>query len=337
MPAFYNGWLTEGGQPFMPAMLGARRDLALAPAHADLKTFQHASLELLRDTSQADIDRAVITSVWPLAVNAGDKNVLVGGLLSTGDPMIVERQSGRGFVMMTAMSLDRRDSNLPSLHCYLPLVHEIAYYLASPAAPQTNLAAGAEFAMLMPAKAPGSAAKAAEAARLGADVLTPSNRHVAAELAAVPGGLRLRFTGTHEPGLYLVTLPGGIDKDFTLPAGTAGGLPLAVTGDAEEGRLTSLSDADYDAVGKRISFFRAQTTAEMTAAVTGSVPGEELWKYLAVALLVALLAEIGLARWIASQRRVHMVDTVTFGSEAVDVATFRQRARDMLAGSREQP
>jgi hypothetical protein len=155
-------------------------------------------------------------------------------------------------------------------------------------------------------------------------------------LSAVPGGLRLRFAGTSEPGLYRVTLPVGVEKDFALPAGAVGGLPFAVMTDAEEGRLAPLTEADYDAVGKRVSFFHAKATHELVSAVTGSVPGEELWKYLAVALLVALLAEIGLARWIASQRRMHMVDTVTFGAEAVDAATFRQRARNMLAGAEKQ-
>lgn len=333
LPSFYNGWTTEGGLPFMPAQLGQRRALASAPAHIDIKTCTHASLELLRDPSQSDIDKALVTTVWPLTVSERDKAVLVGGLLTTSEPLIVERQVGKGTVMMTALSLDRRDSNLPSLKCYVPLIHEIAYYLASPAVPQTNVPAGAEFVMRLPATASGSPAKAEQAAKVKADVLTPSNRHIPAEIAVTPGGIRLRFTGTQEPGLYRVTLPVGIDKDFALPTGAAGGIPFAVVGDAEEGQLLPLSDADYDAVGKRISFFRAKTTAEMTAAVTGSVPGEELWKYLAVALLVALLAEIGLARWIASQRRMHVVETVTFGAEAVDAATFRQRARGVLLGT----
>jgi hypothetical protein len=233
---------------------------------------------------------------------------------------------------MTAMALDRRDSNLPSLKCFVPLVHEMVYYLASPAVPQMSVAAGAEFVM----RSSGSLENAQEAAEAKPKVLTPSNRQVPAELATVPDGLQLRFAGTYEPGLYRVTLPAGLDKHFALPADAEGSFPFAAVGDAEEGRLTPLSEGDYESLAKRLDFFRAPTTDTMIQAVTGHVPGEELWKYLAVALLVALLAEVGLARWIATRRRMHAVDTVTFGAEPIDVVTFRERARDLLAMPGEQ-
>jgi hypothetical protein len=62
-----------------------------------------------------------------------------------------------------------------------------------------------------------------------------------------------------------------------------------------------------------------------------------MWKYLALALLVVLLAEIGLTRWIATQRRLHVVEAVSFGPPTVDVQTFRERARSLLAVPSEEP
>ena len=50
-------------------------------------------------------------------------------------------------------------------------------------------------------------------------------------------------------------------------------------------------------------------------------------------LLVALLAEIGLTRWIATQRRMHSVETVAFGPAIVDVQTFRERAKALVSVS----
>jgi len=338
VPEFYGGWTSEGGQPFIPAILATRRSLPDAPAHLGLKTLSHPALALMRDTTQSDVERAVITAFWTLNVDEKDQAVRVGGLLDTGEPLLVERRVGKGYVLMTSMSLDRRESNLPSLKCFVPLVHELAYYLAAPALAQTNVRPGSEFVMELPARSPGAVKKAEALAKVPADVVTPSNRRVQASLAAVPNGLRVTFSGTYEPGLYRLTVPQKVGEDFLVPAAATGeGFPFVVLDDASEGDLTPLTDAELEAAGRHVDLFRADSTGRLVEAVTGSVPGEELWKYLALALLVGLLAEVGLARWIATQRRMHMIDTVSFGPEAVDIQTFRQRARSLLAVSSQEP
>jgi len=338
VPEFYGGWTSEGGQPFIPATLATRRSLPDKPAHLGLKTLSHPALALMRDTTQSDVERAVITAFWTLNVDEKDQTVRIGGLLDTGDPLLVERRVGKGYVLMTSVSLDRRESNLPSLKCFVPLVHELAYYLAATALAQTNVRPGSEFVMELPARSPGAAKKAEALAKVPADVVTPGNRRVQASLAAMPNGLRVTFSGTYEPGLYRLTLPQKVGEDFFVPAAATGkGFPFVVLDDASEGDLTPLSDAELEAAGRHVDLFRADSTGRLVEAVTGSVPGEELWKYLALALLVGLLAEVGLARWIATQRRMHMIDTVSFGRGAVDVKTFRQRARSLLAVSSQEP
>lgn len=337
MPSFYNAWTSEGGQPFVPAMLGVRKTLEDAPAHFGLKTFSHPALELVRDTTQSDAERALITAYWTLAADAKDVAVRVAGLFDTGDPVLVERKVGKGTVLMTAVALDHRESNLPGLKCFVPLVHELAYHLAAPALAQTNVAPGAEFVVELPAKTPEALKKAADFARLTGDVRTPGNRRLPAALAASAAGLRATFTATYEPGLYHLALPAVLAADFVLPPGAEKDFPFAVLDSGDEGRLVPLTEAEFDAAGRHVNLFHAPSMDQMVQAVTGEVPGEELWRYLAVALLVALAAEIGLTRWVATQRRMHVVDTVAFGPEAVDVQTFRDRARGLLATARREP
>jgi hypothetical protein len=81
---------------------------------------------------------------------------------------------------------------------------------------------------------------------------------------------------------------------------------------------------------------RAKTFDELNAAVSGGIPGEELWRWLAIGALLALVGEIALTRWIAMQRKSHEVAEVEFGDGAEDLQTFRRRAREMLARSEEQ-
>ena len=339
VPAFYNGWLSDGGQPFVPAVLARRKTVGDTPAHLGLKTFSHPALTLLADATQSDAERAIVTAYWGLDVDQKDPTIRIGALLDTGDPLVVERRVGNGYVLMTAVSLDRRESNLPSLKCYVPLVHELAYYLASPALVQPNVRPGSEFVVEFPFKSP-EAAKAEAGGKQppqSLEVVTPSDQHVLATGTRTANGLRVAFSGTYEPGLYHLVVTPKITDQYAVPPGTKRGLPFVVLNDPEEGRMVALTDAEIETAGKHVNLFRAQTTGELALAVSGQVPGEEMWKYLAIALLVALLAEVGLTRWIALQRRMHIVETVSFGPTTVDVKTFRERARSLLAIPKEEP
>jgi hypothetical protein len=352
LPAFYNAWMSDTGEPFVPAALGKRRSLADAPAHLGLKTFSHPALALMADAAQSDAQRALITSYWTLDVDPKDPNVGVGGRLDTGDPFLVERKVGKGYVAVTAVALDRRESNLPSLKCFVPLVHELAYYLAAPTLIQTNVRPGSEFIIDLPWKSqeiarqegrrakdlpPSTGGRTGPLDGHGVEVLTPSDQRAAASVAAAGGGLRIAFSGTYEPGLYHLVLPPKAAERYTVPPLGQKGLPFVVLDDAEESRLVALSDADLETAGKYVPIFRAENTGQLVSAVTGQVPGEELWKVLALALLAALLAEIGLTRWIAMQRRMHIMEAVSFGPATVDVQTFRERARSLLAVPNQEP
>jgi hypothetical protein len=347
IPDFYNRWMVDGGEPFAPAALAKRRSLGEKAARLGLKTFRHPALELLADTSQSDADRAGITSFWALDVDQRDQNVRTAALLDTGEPFLVERKVGKGVVLQTAVALDRKESNLPSLKCFVPLVHELTYYLAAPGLAHPNVRPGSEFVVALPFKNADVAKKASEKKQsplVGEliEVITPSEQRLTAAAAGTPAGCRVTFAGTYEPGLYHLILPARAGDTYVVPPLAKRGLPFVVLNDAEESRLTALTDAEFEAAAKPlkekdIDLFRAQTTSEMTAAVSGNVPGEEMWKYLAVALLGALLAEIGLTRWIAVQRRMHLVETVTFGPATVDVQTFRERARGLLAIPSHEP
>jgi len=335
VPEFYRDWTTEAGRPVAPARLGERRSLPESPAHIGLKTLSHPALALLANAPHSDADRALIQTYWTLNVDEKDASVRVGGRLDTGDPLLAERRVGDGYVLMTAMALDRRASNLPSLKCYVPLVHELAYYLAAPTQAQMNVRPGSEFALDLPATSPEGLKKAETFADLSPQVRGPRRQRFLADLEPTPRGLRVGFAQTYEPGVYRLRLPPALAEAFAVPPAPEQGLPFVVLSDAGEGRLAPLTEADLAAATGHVDLFRTDSTDRLLEAVTGNVPGEELWKYLALALVACLLAEVGLTRWIATQRRLHAVDTVSFGPEMPDTETFRARAEEMLAPASE--
>jgi hypothetical protein len=335
VPAFYAEWTTAAGRALAPARLGEKRSMAQAPAHFGLKTLTHPALALLADAPNSDADRALVETYWTLNVAEKDASVRVGGRFDTGDPLLAERRVGEGYVLMTAMPLDRRASNLPSLKCYVPLVHELAYYLAAPTMAELNVRPGSEFTLELPATTAKGEKEAETFADLSAYVVGPRQQRLLADLEATPKGLRVGFAQTYEPGLYRLTLPDALNEAFAVPPAPEAGLPFVVRDSADEGRLVPLTDADLTAATQHVNLFRTDSTDRVLEAVTGDVPGEELWKYLALAAVVCLLAEVGLTRWIATQRRMHAIDTVSFGPEVPDTQTFRARAEEMLAGTTE--
>jgi len=324
--AFYNAWTAPGGGPVMPAGLLTRKARTDEPARLALKTLAHPALAVIADTVQSDADKALVSAWWRLGTREKDPAIRVGGFLDTNDAVLVERKVGKGLVLVTAMALDRQDSNLPSLKCFVPLVHEMAYHLASPSVVQRNLPAGTDVVLDLAPK-PGAPA-AARTFPVG--VQTPGGTAAQAEATVEAGRLRLRYTAAYEPGIYRLLLPDMAAKPFAVRLAPGGGVPFVVLGDPEESRLAALTDRNFEEVRKHLEAFRARTTDDLTTAVAGGIPGEELWKYLAVALLLGLVAENGLTRWIASRRKYHVDTAVRFGGQFTDMQTFREQAQEIL-------
>ncbi len=474
-PTFYNSWTTASAASVVPARLVERRLVENSPRHLEPKTFSHPALRLVSDPEGSDITAALVKSYWTVAPNERDRQVRVGGRLNTGEPFLVERKVGKGRVAMLATALDPSCGNLPALKSFVPLVHELVYYLAAPTMLEPNVAPGGEIVLelrptgkagmglsgryfkgkrfgrlalsrLDPAvdfdwgeKAPDpsvgaddfsvrwtgflvpprddrytlhvvaddgvrlwldgqklvdawreqSATEYSATLRLrggrpypvkleyyegganavirllwsssrerkqpipatclrpewpathgqegqGAEVVTPSGRRLPARLEAQGATLRVRFAQTQEPGLYSVALPGNLASAYGLGKDGDGDIPFVVLTKVEESILEGLSRSDFEKASQYADLVETQRTEELAAHVTGKVPGDEIWKYLAIGALLVLVAEIAVARWVALQRRLHIPQTVQFGTEAVDVQTFRERARQLLAARAER-
>jgi hypothetical protein len=350
-PDFYNTWAGVGGELISPCKLVSRTSKK-EPARISIKSLSHPALEMLAQ-SQSDLSSATIYSHWKLDAPQNDTAVRVGALLDDGDPFVVERKCGAGYVIMTAISLDAQDSDLPTLKSFVPLVHELAYYLAQPLAPAANVRPGAEVSVELPLSSQRDKVDAAAPlVAQGLEVLTPSGAKRPCGAALGKNTLKLTFTGTDEPGLYHFLLPAGLiegnknannvgralpdnprDKVGRPPpdaSQASGEQPFVVLDDPAESTLVALTQADFAQAAKYVNMVQTQQLAELLSAVKGAVPGNELWRWLAVAAAMALVLEILLTRWIAMRRKSHISQPVDFGSQALDVKSFRDKAKQML-------
>ena len=486
-PKFYNVWTDRAGQPVLPGKLARLRSAAEKPSRLSLNTFSHPALAKVADEDQSDARLATITSYWLIEPPENDRDVAVCGSLDTAEPFVVERKLGKGYVLLAAGAFHPRSTNLPALKCFVPMMHELTYYLASPAMAKCNVESGTDVALEFRAEQGGGArggtglkaeyfndlnfqspalmrvdrridfdwGEAAPHPRVGADdfavrwtgkldpprsgtytfhtlsddgirlwvegksiinnwtghgrqerqgqakltagrkvdirleyydssaaavaklswsgpvgerqiiptrrlyndaiipaakliagdkvdVVAPSGARLTATVARAAGPLRIDFDQTHQPGLYRLILPQGLADQYAAMSPDARGVPFVVLDSGDESSLAAITDADLQTAREHLlaslkdadpakTLVRVEATNELTAAVAGGIPGRELWQFMAVILVGALLAEIALTRWIARQRRTHTIRPVAFGSDAVDIQSFRGRAEELLA------
>jgi len=328
---FYNQWTNVKRRSFMPAKLIERIIRPDKPARTAINTFRHSALAVAGDTAYSDMDKAAISAWWQMTPRVGGSS---GGDLNTSDPMLVERQAGKGRVIMLATSLGAIDSNLPRLECYVLLMHELAYYLARGSG-HLSIGAPAGATVVTELTAEGSGRLASSPNRTVL-VTTPAGDTLEAKTRIEKRSLRLRFDKTHRPGLYNFQLPPSLAGRLKASTTDGKNVPFAVYGDPDEGHMEKLTDDDFTLLGSQTSFFRAKTFSQLSSAVRGQIPGQELWKYLALGLLALIIGEIALARWISSQRSSGIEEAVPFVQEGGNRQTMKQRARDALTLTDEQ-
>ncbi len=306
--AFYSDWKAPSGASICPAGL-ERRIISNDALHLATKTFQQDPLGWMDDSSRSDASKALVRSYWQLRVNDKDSAVRVSAAMDNSAPLIAERRAGKGVVMLSAVSMDGLDGNISGLNCFTPMVNELMLYLCRTMGPQLNVPPTVQAVLTLPLE--GLAREDVSTLVPGRvlQVVGPTGERKAASVVSA-GGESLSFSasGVDEPGLHRLMLGAA-------GAGDANSLPFAVTSDPEESKLTALSDADLAKAAKFVPLTRARSTAELVSAVAGNVPGKELWRWLALAALLALVAEIALTRWIAVQRRSNERQSVEFGSQ----------------------
>jgi len=335
-PAFYNAWRTGAGVHVPPGGLGERRQLPEdRPARLAPPSFRLPGLQALAAAPQSHLDELEVRAYWTLEMDEGATATRVAARLNTADPFLADRRLGKGRVLMTALSLDARDTNPGAAGALVPLLHEMVYALAAGGQDGANVPPGAEAVIELPVRED-APSRGAAAARL--DVRAPSGRTVPATATALGRTLRIRCRATDEPGVYRLILPASLSQRYDPGPAGADGVGFVVVPDPAESSLETLSEADLAAVSHILPVRAVHSVGELVSVVSGRVPGQELWRWLVLGALAALCGEVAVTRWIASRRRVHKAEAVRFGEGAVDLATFRRRARELLTvGSPETP
>lgn len=135
-PAFYNAWADADGVPVMPLALGGDAPGQQGGTPIDPKTLSHPAVAFLAESG--DLGTAVFEHCWKTSETTAP-GVRIGARLVNGDALFADRKLGKGRVLQFAAALDPASGNLISRQSFLPMIHELAYFMARPIVPNLNL------------------------------------------------------------------------------------------------------------------------------------------------------------------------------------------------------
>lgn len=327
---FYNTWCTESGNRVLPSEIGSR--IVTKPgeeAKLALATLDHHAFRSIGENSRSDIGAAVFTAYWQLTEGSREKTVAMGARMNNGDAFLAERRLGRGMVLITACSLDNRGSNLAGRSSFVPLIHELVYYLSNPARPNLAVLPGPDIALRLTANRSGKPLDK----EVMVDVAGPGSLKCKGRILDAGDGVILRMDGLQNPGLYRISVPDSLRDRCSDLFSADGTIPFAVAQEIEESRMQPLSVADMELVKRFTRLSRPDSADEARQILAGKTSGHELWRPLAIAAMLVLLIETGITRWIAARRRTGSGDNVVFEGRRNPVIPFAKQLEKIRNGN----
>ncbi len=146
----YNRKLYQSNTPILPAQLEAQR--VLTPAKGETLAKVDTNHPILERFS----DEILRTSLESMKIHGYFRTGSADGAsllaLANGDPILMEKQIGRGRVLLFTTSADRDWSDFPFKTAYLPLVQSLVTYLSRDlkGTADTGIAAGSAKTFILP-------------------------------------------------------------------------------------------------------------------------------------------------------------------------------------------
>ena len=251
--------------------------------------FEHPALEIFNDRTSGNLADAEIWNWYRMgrqgpgpgeAETTGSDNAVVMARLETGDPLIAERRLGDGIVVQVATACDADWSTLPMQPSFLPLMQQLVTTLAMEAMPTRNIETGSALVALLPEDQAGQ-----PLLLTFPDGTRQTTRPVARGRQSVA-----RFDRTGQPGVYTLTGPDSKPIHFVAQA------------PRRESDLRRLTEEELTAVAEELDADVVESAQEFLALEHERRHGREIWRFLLLALLGLMVAELFLQQRFARVR-----------------------------------
>ena len=463
-PETFNAWIYNG-KPVLPLPLGKWKsvDSATTKTTIDPVSFTHDALRNLR--TESDLGSVAPLQYWTLdeGVSGGDT---VAARLSSGEPFLAIKPLGRGTVAMSAFPFDATASDLPTRRSFVPLMHELTYYLSRPVAADLNIIPSEGATLLLAPQMVGSTSSAGANGLVGmyykqrglkgeslrrvdsavnfdwgggspmngipadffsvlwsgtlvpplsgryefytqaddratiridgkpatgpmnlvagkkymiqvtfeddyamayirlfwkrdggndaiiptealfpivsgggegsgeiVQIKDPNGETFHGEIFPSDSGTSLRVARSLIPGLYSVEVPELYTAQLASAINSEGRIMFSVVAGTEESTMEAISSTQTDFLMKYISLSTATKEEDVFSTLKGQSFGKEVWRILAIAVFLFLIAEVALTRWISIQRRTGEEENIDFSNEGkAGTASFKSALEKLRGG-----
>ncbi len=272
----YNRMNEQAGGALLPAALGPARDAAALKRESwPVGSLDRDHPALAPLTEPASLYQSVLVHRhFPLTV-AAESGARVLARLADDQPLLVERASGAGSVLLLGTALHVEWTNLPLRPVFLPLMVRLTFGLAGVEAGRSSVVAGTPLAV--PLRGQSGPAEV--------EIVRPSGEVLRVQ-SPEDGGPGFRYADTHEAGAYLVRLGGPKQRRQ---------YAFAVNLDPDECDATAVSREELAGRFGRWPVVFCDEPEELVATVRRLREGRSLWGVFLAAVLVGLLVEAYLA------------------------------------------
>lgn len=296
-PTHYNDKLYREGRGWMPARVdsiqGDAVDLKDA-ARPVASSFFHPALEMFRNMRFGGLDNVWLSQWWKVTVpGRKEAGAPIAMLNKLGTPWLVERLYEEGRVLISVVPMDNSwRTNLTNSPAFVPLTHELVYYLAGARAASYNLQPGQPLRFQLPSDADAE----------GLDLTSPSgvkkplkvdealnNEHYVASIIRKPQYSMLIHEGMREAGIWKMTTPD--EQEFY----------YVVQPDRREADLTPTSEEDQEAIKQYVPI-KYQNDVETLVKEMAESNELELWWIFLLGIILFLCMEVWLTRRIVNNR-----------------------------------
>ncbi|MEI7946245.1 MAG: BatA domain-containing protein [bacterium] len=343
---FYNTWSLED-EPLLPFPLKT----FVSVNETNRPSIRTASFDddILRQfRTGSDLGTLSVDRFWLL--NTEGQSARAIATFDQGEPFLAMRRLGRGSIILSTIPFDMTVSTLPARGSFLPLVHELAYRLASPSMANLNIKPTESATLLLtsgtfnktnttprkvhfvsskqkyrPTKKLVTPAPYQDDAEIGEPTEvsytfvgseTARGTHIiSGQFIQTSEGIALRLSRSLVTGVYSAKVPPSLQTVLGNIMDEEHCIPFSVRSTIDESNLSSLSQQDLLFVKNFINLVLATKAEEVHKALIGETFGKEIWRILAYVALFLLVLEIMLTRWIAIQRRTGIEENVSFDED----------------------
>lgn len=271
--AEYNRIFHDSKTRLLPARLGGAAGAPAGLWRISQIDLSHPALAPFKGKEGESILSAQFNRVVPVERNTTDPATRVLLELDNGAPLLFERKTGQGRVMLFTSTADRDWNDLAARGAYLPLIQGLVLYLASDdfQFPTTAGIAGRPVEVPVRESSIGSSV----------NVAAPDGSTAQAAVSKEGGVATLHFTGA-TPGFYEVLLPGGSRT-------------LALNASTEESDLSPISEEELRSKFGELKAHLVTAPASAAEVLKGERKTVQLASALALVMFMLLAAEAFMA------------------------------------------